>query len=189
MDEKPKKKQVQPKKQAAKSKAVVAARKDGTAPKKTGRPKSHTDEEIKAIQDAICQQISTTSKSLRQICQDLVKDFDNMLTHRSILMMLKDDAEFFRQYTRAKDTQADLLFDEILEIADDSSLDMAFTEEGKPFIDHEHINRSRLRVDTRKWYLSKIMPKKYGEKLELSGDKDNPLIVEVVRFGKSQNPK
>lgn len=147
-----------------------------SAPKnKGGRPRKRTDAEITEIQKEICNRIATSSKSLRQICQDMIKDFDKMPSYREIIQMLADDKEFSPQYAQAKLKQADLLFDEIIEIADDSSLDMAFTEEGKPFIDHEHVNRSRLRVDSRKFYIAKILPKKYSEKHEVTGKDGGPV--------------
>ena len=142
---------------------------------KGGRPRKRTDDEIAAIQKEICNRITTSSKSLRQICQDMIKDFDKMPHYRDVLQMLADNEEFSHQYALAKLAQADLLFDEIIEIADDSSLDMAFTEEGKPFIDHEHVNRSRLRVDSRKFYIAKILPKKYSEKHEVTGKDGGPV--------------
>lgn len=173
-----KKKQRQSKKKAVKKKTAKPINKISKKPggkNKGGRPKLRTDKEIKEIQNEICNRISTTSKSLRQICEDMIKDFDNMPCYRDIVQMLHDDKEFSPQYAQAKLKQADLLFDEIIEISDDSSLDMAFTEEGKPFIDHEHVNRSRLRVDSRKFYISKILPKKYSEKV--TGPDGGPLEV------------
>lgn len=161
-------------KPAVKKKKIVKTK--PKAPKrKIGRPKSRTDEQIKIIKNEICTRIATTSRSLRQICADMVKDFDNMPSFSTVMFMLVDDKEFQDQYARAKARQAELLFDEILEISDDSSLDMAFTEEGKPFIDHEHVNRSRLRVDSRKFYIAKILPKKYSEKHEVTGKDGGPV--------------
>ncbi len=65
--------------------------------------------------------------------------------------------------------QADALFDEALEIADDASGDWTVDKDGKKGVDHENIQRSRLRVDTRKWAAGKMAPKKYGDKLDLGG--------------------
>ncbi len=64
--------------------------------------------------------------------------------------------------------------DEALEIADDGSNDWMKRqgEDGEVHViyDHEHIQRSRLRVDTRKWLLSKVLPKVYGDKPQHTGD-------------------
>ncbi len=62
--------------------------------------------------------------------------------------------------------QADALFDEALEIADDVSGDWSTDKDGKKVLDHENIQRSRLRVDTRKWAAGKMAPKRYGDKLD-----------------------
>lgn len=82
---------------------------------------------------------------------------------------LLNDTELTDQYARATELRADNIFDEILEIADDASND--FTEkqgkDGEVFevFNAEHVQRSRLRIDTRKWMLGKMNPKKYGDKV------------------------
>jgi hypothetical protein len=73
-------------------------------------------------------------------------------------------------YARAKEQQADLLAEEIIEIADDSSKDLqGYDDYNNPIENKEFVNRSKLRVDARKWVASKLKPKKYGDKLELDG--------------------
>ena len=66
--------------------------------------------------------------------------------------------------------------DEIVAIADEQKV--AYDKNGNPF--DPDVQRDRLRVDSRKWIASKLKPKKYGEKLELAGDKENPLYVERI---------
>src|SRR6478736_3110654 len=68
--------------------------------------------------------------------------------------------------TRAREEQADKLFQEIIEIADDASGDYVTTSDGKRIVDHENIQRSRLRVDARKWAAARLAPKKYGDRVE-----------------------
>jgi transcriptional regulator with XRE-family HTH domain len=75
------------------------------------------------------------------------------------------DPEFAQQYAHARATGYKLLADELIEIADDSSGDVIETERG-PVANAEFAARSRLRVDTRKWMLSKMLPKVYGDKIE-----------------------
>jgi hypothetical protein len=129
-----------------------------------GRPSEFTQE--MALE--ICSQIME-GKSLRAICAA-----DGMPDPRTIYRWLAANLDFSQQYARAKEDQADTLADEILNIADDSHDDYVerTREDGTKYevIDHDHINRSRLRVDTRKWIASKLKPKKYGEKIEHSGD-------------------
>ena len=73
------------------------------------------------------------------------------------------------EYVRGREPQADKLFEECLEIADDTSGDYIEkkNDDGSTFwaVDHEHIQRSKLRIDTRKWMAGKLAPKKYGEKV------------------------
>lgn len=80
------------------------------------------------------------------------------------------------QYARAHEARADKFADEILQIADDGANDTYQTEDGLA-TNHDVIARSRLRVDARKWLASKMAPKKYGDKLELSGNPKSPLVV------------
>lgn len=85
---------------------------------------------------------------------------------------------FYTQYARARDIGLDAMADEILDIADDGSNDwMAKNDPDNPgySLNGEHSSRSRLRVDTRKWYLSKLAPKRYGDKTMLGSDPENPL--------------
>jgi hypothetical protein len=68
-----------------------------------------------------------------------------------------------------------------MDIADDLSSDTV-TKVGKDGTeyeteDHEWVNRCRIRVDLRKWLAGKLRPKKYGDRVELAGDKDNPVTV------------
>jgi len=77
--------------------------------------------------------------------------------------------EFAQQYARAMDMRTDHLAEEALEISDNSTYDWIeqHDKRGTRILgDHEHVNRSRLRVDTRKWLISKMNPKKYGDKVQ-----------------------
>ncbi len=73
--------------------------------------------------------------------------------------------------------QADALFDEALEIADDAAGDVTTDKDGKETVNHENIQRSRLRVDTRKWAAGKLAPKRYGDKIQHTGEGGGPIRV------------
>ena len=78
------------------------------------------------------------------------------------------------------------MFEELLDIADDGSNDWVLRE-GKDEeewwqLNQEAISRSRLRVDTRKWYLSKVLPKKFGEKMDVTTD-GKPISIQLVNYG------
>ena len=140
-----------------------------------GRPSSFSQD----IADRICEQIATSSKSLKRICEE-----EGMPTVRTVFNWInqgeredsnEDLRRFFHQYARAKEQQADFLAEEILEIADDGTNDYMTIQKGDQSYnveDKEVTNRSRLRVDARKWIASKLKPKKYAEKVDLnhSGD-------------------
>ena len=106
------------------------------------------------------------------------------LNRSTLWEWLDKHPEFSDQYARAKEQQMAAMEEEILEIADDNSEDEIELEDsnGNPYtrVNHDHINRSRLRVDTRKWLMSKLAPKRYGDRIEteISGKLD--LVSQVI---------
>ena len=134
-----------------------------------GRPTIYTKE----LADTICTHIATSSKSLRKICE--IVGIDPI----TITRWLRENEQFCTQYTRAKEDQADLLSDEIMEIADDSSNDLDRVDDyGNRIENKEFIARSRLRVESRKWLASKLKPKKYGDKQSI----DHTVTIEQPLF-------
>ena len=121
------------------------------------------DNAIKIILERIANE-----ESLRTI---LNKDRDkNILPSRALFHnWLINDTELIDQYARAAELRADNIFDEILEIADDGSNDFMEKQgkDGEVFevFNAEHVQRSRLRIDARKWMLGKMNPKKYGDRV------------------------
>ncbi len=140
--------------------------------KRVGRPSMFTQR----LADRICRLLAS-GYSLRSICKR--KCFPS---HETIRRWRENNAEFGAQYARAREEQAETLVAEIISIADDAQSDYVEKEvNGKlvRVIDHEHIQRSRLRVDARKWYASKVLPKIYGEKIsqEHSGPGGAPIQI------------
>ncbi len=136
-------------------------------PKKKGRPSLYT----KALVAKICCRLAE-GETLRAICRDPA-----MPDKATVLRWLGDGekAAFRDQYAHAREMQADALFDEALAIADDGSGDWITDGGGKKTLDHEHVQRSRLRVDTRKWAAGKLAPKRYGDKLQHTGEGGGPV--------------
>lgn len=97
-------------------------------------------------------------ESVRSICKSEV-----LPVQATIYKWLAAQPEFAEQYARARAIQADVLAEEIIAIADDSSGDTYTDDEGVKRVDHEHVQRARLRVDARKWYVAKLAPKVYGD--------------------------
>ncbi len=117
-----------------------------------GRPSIYTQE----IADTICKALAE-GKSLRSICRE-----EGMPTEATVRMWAADDREgFYSQYTRARDIGLDCVAEEVFEIADHGS-------------DHQ---RDRLKFDARRWYLSKLAPKRYGDKItqEHTGADGGPI--------------
>lgn len=104
----------------------------------------------------------------------------------SIFLWISKYPEFSEQYAKAKQTGLEALAEDLLEISDDGQNDwMQNNDPENPGyrLNGEHIQRSKLRVDTRKWLLSKLVPKKYGEKVtqEHVGPEGGPVQVQEVR--------
>lgn len=137
------------------------------------------------IADTICERIAN-GESLRSICAN-----EDMPSQVSVFRWLAARDEFSKQYALAREAQADALFDEMLDIADDGRNDWMATKdddgESGWRANGEHIQRSKLRLDARKWMASKLQPKKYGDKItqELTGAGGAPLVpVLNVTIGK-----
>lgn len=140
-----------------------------------GRPSIFTPE----LADLICERIAN-GESLRSICRD-----DAMPACSSVFKWLNENKSFSEQYARAREAQADALFDDVLDIADDARNDWMETHAEDSMgwrVNGENIQRSRLRVDARKWMAGKLAPKKYGEKVttELTGKDGGPIQTEEV---------
>ena len=140
----------------------------------TGRPTTLSPE----IVTAICAEIAS-GRSLRSICE--ADEFPDAST---VYRWLTWNAEFREQYARAREDQADALFDEILEISDDGRNDW-MERHGRDdagwVANGEHVQRSRLRVDSRKWMAARLKPKKYGDSTNITAD--GKLTVEIVMQG------
>lgn len=157
------------------SRSVVRIAERGTSVRVHGG--KYTD----AIARRICHQLMM-QKSLREICKQ--PDMPNMST---VIRWLSNPAmtEFREQYYYARRVAAELFVDEIFEIADDGSNDWKprYDKDGN-LIDHvpdnEAIQRSRVRIDARKWYASKLVPRIYGDKVDVALDATGDL-AELLR--------
>jgi len=107
-----------------------------------------------------------------------------MPARSTVYAWLLDDVEGFSdRYARARTIQAETIADDLLTIADDGTNDVRVLPDGREIVDNDVIQRSKLRVDTRKWLLSKMLPKQYGEKtqLEVAGKDGGPIEVRDAR--------
>ncbi|WP_375764222.1 terminase small subunit protein [Bradyrhizobium sp. Pha-3] len=143
---------------------------------KTGRPTAYTPE----IATVILQRL-TEGQTLRAVCRD-----ESLPSESTVRTWAMDNREGFGdRYKTAREIGYHAMADEVLELADDGRNDWIEQQgEGDQKIyklNGEHVQRSRLRFDARRWLLSKALPKIYGDKVALSGDGETPLVVEIVK--------
>jgi len=127
-----------------------------------GRPTIYSKE----LADKICDAVATSTLGLRKLCK-LHPDFPDPDT---IFKWRYRYNDFNDQYVKAKQFQADIMAEEIIEIADDGLNDTYVNDEGQVKVDNDVIQRSRLRVDTRKWIACKLLPKIYGNNTTKDSD-------------------
>ena len=135
----------------------------------------YTQQQIDVIFEEICENVAK-GQSLRAVLLD-----KNMPSSKTFFEWIKSSPEKVKQYAHACEARADNIFDEILEIADDSINDTFVDENENEKFNAEFVQRSRLRVDARKWILSKMNPKKYGDKLDhtTGGEKIIPVVINL----------
>lgn len=134
-----------------------------------GRPETWIPEKKSEAIDQIIERICE-GESLRSILQHANREI--LPTVAVFLKWVSENESLEKQYARAMAVRSDVLFDEILEISDESNADIDITDDGKVRVVGEAVQRSRLRVDARKWALSKMNPKKYGDKIDVTSDNE-----------------
>ena len=158
--------------------------KSSVASTKLGRPSAYEP----SLADEILERI-TEGESLRAICSD-----PGMPSHVTVLRWVKDNPGcdengangFSDQYARAKTALHELMAEDIIEIGDAD-----ITVNGIP--DNALVQKARLMCDNRKWLLSKLLPRQFGDKVtqELTSDPDRPLItmIQLVPVAPKRLPK
>ena len=140
--------------------------------KQEKKPKIGETKYTPEIAAYICEQIAL-GRSLRSVCRD-----EGMPNNATVNHWVIDDREgFAKHYARARLAQMSALEDDLLEIAD---VEPGMTESGAT--DSGYVAHQKLKIDTRKWLMSKIAPKKYGEKLDLqhTGADGNPIEIKQI---------
>ena len=91
---------------------------------------------------------------------------------------LRDKEELEQKYVRAREAQADVIFDEVLDIADGGGSD-------------ENVQRDRLRIDARKWMAGKLAPRRYGDKVKHEHGVDEGLasMMKTLESGRGRASK
>jgi len=123
-----------------------------------------------AIADEICERLAA-GESLNAICSNTIR----LPSESAVRQWVINDTDgFAAKYTRAREKQADFYAESILQIADQAT--------------NETFQSDRLRIDARKWFASKVAPKKYGDRIaqEISGTDGKPLTLVVRRYDKDK---
>ncbi len=139
---------------------------------KVGRPTDFNDK----IASLICERVATSTLGLNKLCAL----YDDMPVKSTVNQWRYKYPEFSTQYAQAKLFQADLLAEECLDIADDSTNDTLINEEGFETCNTEWINRCRLRIDTRKWLAAKLLPKQYGPVVEDKKSVSESIVERLI---------
>ncbi len=131
----------------------------------------------------IIEHVLAELSSGRAVSRILVED-DGMPAPRTFWNWHYSDENLMQKVARAREAGADAIMDETLGIADDGTNDWVVRRggdgAGDTMVDHEHVSRSKLRVDTRHKYAQMIAPRKYGPKLDLtSGGEKLGLTAEL----------
>lgn len=135
-----------------------------------------------ATADAICKRLAE-GESLRAICRSID------IPESTVRNWEMSHEQFAAQSARAREIGCHSMADEMLEIADDGTNDWMKRAESKGGgyeVNGEHIQRSRLRIDTRMRLLGKWLPKVYGDKTDVNLSAS--VTVEITRFA-DKTPK
>ena len=112
----------------------------------------------------ICEAVAQ-GHSIQEIAQHV-----DTPSERTIYEWIRTYPAMFLSYQQARERYADRLMDEAVKIADDDLKNFKEDSKGRLVPDWENVNRAKLRVETRKWMASKFAPKKYGDKIEITGE-------------------
>lgn len=94
---------------------------------------------------------------------------NGMPSTSTFYIWLNEDEEKSKRYAHACEIRELKMLDEIITIADNQGVDV-IEKEGKVYVNHNIIERCKIRIDARKWALSKLNPKKYGNKVDVTTD-------------------
>lgn len=151
---------------------------------RNGRPTRYTN----ALADRICSELRQ-GKSLKLICDDPSMP-GTTTVYRWLSLPSRQD--FRDRYARAREDSADAMLEDILDIADTGDNDTYVDDNGNVRTDNDVVQRSKLRIETRKWAMARLKPTKYGDKIDVtSGDKplEQPLYVFDMRPADIKKPR
>jgi hypothetical protein len=134
------------------------------------KPSRRTKEDRPSLVAKVCARLERGESLLKACDAESVKA-------PTFMDWMRDDPVLAEQYTRAREAGLHLMAQQIIEISDEQQVEARYQgEDVKLDLSATAVARNRLRVDARKWLLSKMMPKVYGDKLAIGGADDLPPI-------------
>lgn len=140
-----------------------------TTHNKVGRPDIFTKE----LADEVCKRIAD-GKSLRSVCKE--NDMPGMTT---VFKWLRENEGFTKQYARACVERTEAQQEEMLEIGDNA---ISHSETADPKAANAVVSAYKLKADNLKWSMSKMQPKKYGDKVDVTSD-GKQIKGNTIMFG------
>lgn len=122
-----------------------------------GRPSDYTPE----LSQKICSRLAE-GVSLRTVCLE-----EDMPALATVFRWLSDKPEFREQYAHAKEQSADAQNEMLLDLGDEA---IALSQEVDPKSSGAVVQAVKLKADNLKWVMSKMKPKKYGDKIDHTSD-------------------
>lgn len=125
---------------------------------------------------------SMTNEMMTEICSQIARGkalyrivkLEGMCSRDTFFKSVSTNAEWAKQYKEAVDMRGEYFADQISELSDEARGQTS-----------EEVQAIKLQVNTRQWLASKLLPKKYGERMVVAGDSDNPLVTQLVLGGQS----
>lgn len=142
-------------------------------------------EYTKELADKICEQLAN-GWSLRTVC-----DADEMPSVATVFSWMRKDPEFLKQYARAKQESADAMAEELLHIADTplEGEEVTIKGDGTQEVKRaDMLGHRRLQIDSRKWLMAKMKPKKYGDQLDLTSKGEQIAVLPAEIYAKHNAP-
>ena len=135
-----------------------------------------------AVMKDLCEKVSNSEWGIGYWCHKGRGLFPTGMTVRA---WMDEDPELFAMFARAKSDQAEFMEETLNRIADEECVAPLYDLKGQPLRNSKGelilgtsavgVQQARLRIDTRKWLMAKLKPRKYGDKLALGNDPDSPL--------------
>lgn len=148
-----------------------------TEPRGRGREQKYNPADFyQSIEDWISE-----GKTLREWCRQ-----PGHPCYWLVYEWMKNDNDFSKRFAQAREAGEDVIAEECLAIADDATNDY-MERDGRMELDREHVQRSKLRIETRLKLLAKWNPKKYGDRLGLEHSGKVELDAAILEARKRVN--